>query len=134
MTSPSLELQGAVVARLASYPGLVELIGGRVFGPVPAEGTVPFFSLRASQMCCGRPGGTTGFEITFQIDAWSRAVGFPEVKRIAEQIRRALTDDDIELTDNAMLSLEHSQTRMLRDPDGLTNHAAIQFVAIIEQP
>ena len=73
-------------------------------------------------------------EITFQIDAWSRAVGFPEVKRIAEQVRRALTDSDLELTDNAMLSLEHSQTRMMRDPDGLTNHAAVVFTAFVEQP
>lgn len=134
MTSPSLELQGAVVARLASYPGLVELIGGRVYDRVPADATFPYVSIGADQMFSDDAECITGFEITFQIDAWSRAVGFPEVKRIAEQVRRALTDDDLELTDNAMLSLEHSQTRMMRDPDGLTNHAAIQFVAIIEQP
>jgi len=134
MTSPSLELQGAVVARLTEYPELIELISGRVYDRVPAAAEFPYLSLGPDQMFSDDAECITGFEVTFQIDAWSRAVGFPEVKRIAEHVRAALTDETIELTDNALLSIEHSQTRILRDPDGLTNHAAIQFVAIIEQP
>lgn len=134
MTSPSLELQGAVVARLTEYPELIELISGRVYDRVPAAAEFPYLSLGPDQMFSDDAECITGFEITFQIDAWSRAVGFPEVKRIAEQVRRALTDSDLELTDNAMLSLEHSQTRMMRDPDGLTNHAAVVFTAFVEQP
>ena len=134
MTSPSLELQGAVVARLTEYPELIELISGRVYDRVPAAAEFPYLSLGPDQMFSDDADCITGFEITFQIDAWSRAVGFPEVKRIAEHVRAALTDETIELTDNAMLSLEHSQTRMMRDPDGLTNHAAVVFTAFVEQP
>jgi hypothetical protein len=69
-----------------------------------------------------------------QLDAWSRAVGFPEVKRVADAVRAALHDYELPLSDNALVSLLHRQTRVLRDPDGLTNHAVVEIVALVEQP
>jgi len=132
--SPSLELQGAVVARLKAYPGLAALVEARVFDRVPEKAELPYLSWGPEQAISDDAEGITGFDVTIQIDAWSRKVGLPEVKRIAEQVRLALTEQELALDDNALVLLEHRQTRMLPEPDGLTSHAAIEFAAFIEQP
>lgn len=134
MISPSLELQGAVVARLKAYPGLAALVEARVFDRVPEKAELPYLSWGPEQAISDDAEGITGFDVTIQIDAWSRKVGLPEVKRIAEQVRLALTEQELALDDNALVLLEHRQTRMLPEPDGLTSHAAIEFAAFIEQP
>ncbi|MGY3607672.1 MULTISPECIES: DUF3168 domain-containing protein [unclassified Bradyrhizobium] len=134
MTSPTLELQGAVVARLKAFPGLTTLVGNRIYDNVPEKATFPYVSWGPEQAISDNADCITGFNVTIQIDAWSRTVGLPEVKQIAEQVRIALHEYDLTLTANALVSIEYSQTRTLRDPDGLTNHAVIEFTAFIEQP
>jgi len=134
VTSPSLELQGAVVARLKADAEVTALIGTRVYDRVPDNGTFPYVSFGPEQVLSVDADCITGFEINMQIDAWSRSMGFPEVKRIAEAVRASLHGYDLAIADNALVSFEHRQTRIFRDPDGLTNHAAIEFVAIVEQP
>jgi hypothetical protein len=132
--SPSLELQGAVVERLKAFPGLAALVSGRVYDSVPQSASFPYVSWGPEQVLSEDADCITGFNITIQIDAWSQAVGLPEVKQIAEQVRLALDEYDTEFSSNALVSIEHSQTQLLRDPDGKTNHAAIEFAVFIEQP
>jgi hypothetical protein len=134
VTSPSLELQGAIVARLKQDPAVAALVGDRIYDDVPGTAVFPYVSLGPSAELSDDVDCIVGFEITFQIDAWSRAVGSPEVRRVADAVRRALTGADITLADNALLSFEHRQTRVIRDPDGLTSHAAIAFDGFAEQP
>lgn len=134
MTNPTLELQGVIVARLKDFPGLTALVANRVYDNVPPNASFPYVSWGPEQSISENADCISGFNISIQIDAWSRAVGLPEVKQIAEQVRLALHDYDPELTANALVSLQHNQTRTLRDPDGLTNHAVIEFTAFIEQP
>ncbi|TWA16005.1 uncharacterized protein DUF3168 [Sinorhizobium medicae] len=38
------------------------------------------------------------------------------------------------LATNRLISIMHRQTRVFRDPDGLTSHAVIDFVANVEKP
>lgn len=134
MTSPSLELQGAIIARLKEFPGLAALVGNRIYDQVPADRAFPYVSWGPEQVLAQNADCITGFEVFVQLDAWSREVGLPEVKAVAEQVRLALLDDELMLAGNALVSLEHTQTRTGRDPDGLTNRATIEFVAFIEQP
>jgi hypothetical protein len=70
-----------------------------------------------------------------QIDCWSRAVGFPEVKKIADAVRAALHDKEalMPLTSNGMAYFEHRNTRFVRDPDGLTSHAILSFEAGVQR-
>lgn len=134
MTSPSLELQGAIVARMKAFVDLTGLIDDRIYDRVPAEPAFPYVSWGPEQSVADDADCITGFEVFLQIDAWSRAVGFPEVKRVAEAVRAALHQYELPLADNALVSLEHRQTRFFRDPDGLTSHAVIEIVALVEQP
>ncbi len=134
MTSVSLELQGAIVARLKAYAPLAALVGARVFDDVPSNAALPYVSLGPDQVVSDDADCITGYEVTIQIDAWSITKGLPEVKRVSEEVRAALHGFDLPLSANALVSIEHRQTRNLRDPDGVTNHAAIEFVAFVEQP
>lgn len=140
MTSPSLELQGAIVARLRAFADVSALIGSRVFDTVPraANGDVtagfPYVSLGPADELTEDADCVRGFDISLQLDCWSRAVGFPEVKALSDAVRRALHDHDLPLSANALVYFEHRQTRLLRDPDGLTSHAVMTFQAFVEQP
>lgn len=132
MTSATLELQGAIVARLKAVSAVTALIGQRVYDAVPASPTFPYVSFGPSDELADNAECIHADEVTFQIDAWSRAVGFPEVRQVGAAVRDALHEHEFNLTANAFVSFEHRTTRVFRDPDGITSHAAIEFRAIVE--
>lgn len=132
MTSPMFELQAALAKRLKNDALLKGLINGRVFDRVPAQAEFPYISFGPSDETSADADCINAFEISFQIDCWSRAVGFQEARKIADAVRQALKPDLV-LAINALVYLEHRQTRTIRDPDGLTSHAALTFEAVAEQ-
>lgn len=132
---PSLELQGAIVARLKASAGVTAIVGQRVYDQVPPSATFPYVTLGADQAVSDDADCITGFEISVQVDVWSRKqVGFTEAKQAAHAIRTALLGTDLSLTTNAMVSFEHRQTAYENDPDGQTRRARMTFVALVEQP
>lgn len=128
-----LELQGAIIQRLKADPGVTTLIAGRVYDSVPNAAPFPYVSYGPVDSNDDDAECITGFAIFIQLDAWSRAVGFPEVKKIADAVRAALHDAPLALSVNALVFLEHRQTNVRRDPDGLTSHASLQFEASVER-
>lgn len=134
MTSPTYELQGQIVTLLKASPELTALIAGRIYDRVPDGVQFPYVSFGPSDEISDDADCIDGFEVTMQLDVWSRAVGFPECRRIVDAVRKALSIEDIQLTDNALVTFNHVTTRIFRDPDGLTQHAAMQFEAFVEQP
>jgi len=134
MASPSLELQGAIVARLKASAGLTALVSGRVYDAVPSTPLFPYITVGEGDETSDDVDCVDGFEISLDIDVWSRAVGFPEAKRISDEVRKALKTPDLTIPTNALVYFRHRQTRFLRDPDGLTSHAVMTFEAFAEQP
>lgn len=134
MTSPTLELQKLMYDTLRDDAGLSALIGGRVYDRIPENRVFPYISFGASDELSEDEDCRDGFEISMQIDVWSREAGFPECRRIVDAVRRALPKDGLGLTDNALVYLQHRTTRIFRDPDGLTSHGAMTFEAFVEQP
>lgn len=138
MTSPTYELQGAIVQRLKNDPALSAMIGGRIYDQVPREnGQVsaqfPYVSLGPTDEVSDDAECVTGFEVSIQIDVWSRATGFPECRQIIDLVRRALLNEELELSDNSLVDFTHRMTQTLRDQDGLTSHGVMNFVAVVEQ-
>jgi hypothetical protein len=137
MASPDLELQGAIVARLKGVAALTALIGQRVYDQVPRSSAgditavFPFVAIGPSDVLSDDAQCVTGYDIAFQIDCWSRAVGFPEVKKIAHEVKLALDQFALPLPTNTLVTFDHRQTRTFRDPDGLTSHAAMDFRALV---
>jgi len=142
MTSPSLELQGAIVARLKTAAALAGLVGTRVYDAVPPEqdrisktgAAWPYVTVGEGDETTDDVDCVDGFEISLDVDVWSRATGFPQAKQISDEIRKALKSPEIALSHNALVYFRHRQTRFLRDPDGLTSHAVMTFEAFAEQP
>lgn len=132
MTSPTFELQIALTSRLKSDAILSGLVGDRIYDRVPEVAVFPYISYGPSDETGADADCIDAFEITFQLDCWSRAVGYQEVRKVADAVRQALKAD-LSLPINALVFFEHRQTRIFRDPDGLTSHAAIIFEAVAEQ-
>ena len=130
---PDLELQGAIVTALKADPVLQTLIGQRVYDQPPDNPQFPYVTYGPTDSIEDDADCIQTQDIFVQLDAWSRAVGYPEVKKIADAVRDALNDRDLPIQVNALVVLQHRQTRTLRDPDGLTSHAAISLEAFIER-
>lgn len=131
MSDPSLPLQGAIVAALKASAPLQALLSTRVYDEPPSLPTFPYISYGEGHVVgddtedCG-----DGSEVFVQLHAWSRAVGFPEVKMIAEGIRGALKAPPA-LSGFQVSVVEYVQTQFLRDPDGKTRHAMVEFRYLI---
>ena len=134
MASPSLELQIAIVSRLKATAAVADLIADRVFDSVPDDADFPYVTVGEGDETSDDADCIDGFEISLDVDVWSREVGFPEAKRISDEIRRALKSPDLVLQTNLLVEFRHRQTRFLRDPDGLTSHAVMTFEGFAEQP
>ena len=134
MASPDLELQGAVVARLKTFSPLNALVGEGVYDRTPADAAAPYvdigeaYCLRADAACLDAQ------EVRLTLHAWSTyAGGFKEVKQIADAVVIALHQFSMTLPTNRLISISHRRTRVMRDADGITSHAVIEFVAFTER-
>lgn len=132
MTDVTLDLQKAVYDALIANTLVGSLVGDRIYDQVPEARTFPYVSFGPFSAFSDDPDCITGYEITMQIDAWSRAYGSTEVKQVADAVRRTI-GDDLTLADNALVTVDHRITRYINDADGLTKHAVITFTALIEQ-
>ncbi|MFN3549618.1 MAG: DUF3168 domain-containing protein [Mesorhizobium sp.] len=138
MTSPSLELQGAIVALLKDDATVDSICAGRVFDRVPRNATgaiiapYPFVGISSHQEIYDDSECAEGAQVFITLDCWSRDVGFPEVHRLADAVRRALTRNDITLSDNALVYFRADDARITRDADGISSQAVLTFEAFIE--
>ncbi|WP_416194011.1 DUF3168 domain-containing protein [Nitrobacter sp. TKz-YC01] len=139
MASPSHELQVAIVNRLKADATLAALVGSRVYDHVPrgAGGAVtadfPFVGIADSDDLQDDATCVTGYEITMNLDVWSRKPGFVEAKQIAHAVVKSLHNWDASLPTHKVITLQHRQTRIFRDPDGLTSHGVVEMVAIVTE-
>lgn len=127
-----LELQGAIVAALKGDSAVASIVGAKVYDEVPPAPAYPYLSIGAVTELQDDADCIEATEVSFRLDAWSNAVGFPEVTRLADAVRSALRGFDPTLATAAVASFEHRRTDRLRDPGGLVKHAAIEFVATLE--
>ncbi len=133
MTSPALELQGAVVARLKADAALNVLVSARVYDNVPPDASLPYVNFARDDVVQDDATCVTGYEINFGVDVWSDGVGYVEAKKIAHAVVKALHNWDASLPTHSVVTLQHRQTRMFRDEDGLTSHGVVEFVANVTE-
>lgn len=136
--SPELELQGIIVQRLKADPTVTALVNQRVYDRIPEGAVFPYVTYSGADSTTNDFDCIDGFDMFVQIDCWSRSdlnPGFPEAHRLADAVRAALlyTVPPLQLTINALAIFNHQMTRVFRDPDGLTSHAAITFEAVVER-
>ena len=139
MTSPSMELQGEIVRILKGDPAVTAIVAQRIFDNVPRNdtGTItadyPLVAMGPKQTVADDAECIVGFEITMQVDCWSRKPS-AEIEKLADAVRRALAG----VTGNSppfvnALVLFEFQDQSIRREDGLTSHAILTFRALVEQ-
>lgn len=129
MSDPSLEVQGAIVAALKA----ADVAGDRIYDTVPDGVVFPYVTVGEGDTVGTDNSCWAASEVTIQVHVWSRAVGFPECKTIAAAVRGALSQP-LTLATHRNMSAEFVVARFLRDPDGITRHAAIEFRYLVDHP
>ena len=127
---PAFPLQVALVRELRA---LATAAGANVFDRVSDRDPFPRITFGAWQSIPDDADCYEGTESFVQIDAWSRAVGFPEVKAIAGAIRTRLHKGDIAVDGHSVELMTVESIDYSRDPDGLTSRARISL-RILSQP
>lgn len=138
ITDPGYVLQAAIVSELKSNGGVSAIVGSRVFDRVARnpdgspQADFPYVALGDTQFIPDEAECTDAGETNLTLHCWSRAVGFPEVRRLAAAVANALHDVSLPLDSGNVQSLLLQSSRVLRDPDGLTSHAVLNFSVLTD--
>lgn len=132
MSDPSLELQSAIISKLKADTGVQAVVGNRVYDKVPNNPTFPYISLGDNQVIPDKAECIDGTEVFWQIDGWERDPQFPMAKQISKAVVAALDDQPLTVTGYSAIVVEFNTINYLRDPDGITRHAAISFRFLIQ--
>jgi hypothetical protein len=133
MTSPTKELQGAIYNRLRLDANIIAAVGSNISADQRRPTAFPSINISGKTLLAENSECLTNNQITQQIDVWSREPDMA-VDEISELVRVALLSPDLTLAVNAIATFEFRETFYLNDPDGLTDHAAMYFDAMVEQP
>lgn len=132
--APPFEIQTFLVARLKSDTSVMALVNG-IYDVPPTDpwgAKKAYISFGPTDVIPDDADCVVGETHTVQIDIWSRSVGMPECKKICAAVKRCLHDADAAFAENALVEIECTLYRTMRDPDGLTNHGVMQFEFKIE--
>lgn len=134
MASPSYELQVAIITRLKADAVISDLVGTRIYDRVPDGAIFPYITIGEADETSNDVDCVNAFDLSLDVDVWSRDPGYKEAKEISNAVRNALRVPELTLQENALVLFRHRQTRIFRDDDALTSHAAITFEGVAEQP
>lgn len=138
----SLSLQTLLYETLRDDAAVRALVNGRVYDKVPraTDGTVtatyPYISFGPTDYVPDDADCIVGGTHVVQLDAWSRAVGFPECRNICDAIKKALHRRDMNFaiaSPDAVVDINVETVRVMRDTDGLTSHGIIIVSVMIEE-
>ena len=130
-SDPALALQKAFVAAIKA---LQTEAGGNVFDRVPASAkdAFPRVTVGEAQIVGNYAECYDGSEAFIIVDVWSRKPGMPQAQQIASAIRTGLHDADLDLEGHTLELLDFESVNYLKDPDGLTRRARMQFRALTQ--
>ena len=134
--SASAELQKLLFDTLKADEAIMALAGG-VYDRVPIDpykGKTAYISFGPSDVVDDGADCIDSGVHTFQIDVWSKAVGQVEAKRLVDLIHKALHEQELELSENALAEIRVDFRRVFTDSDGLTTHGVASVSARIETP
>lgn len=126
----TLPLQSYMRGKLGSYAPLQAIVGQNIFDQPPPNQVFPYVVLGATEATdmtlvdC-----LIDWEVIAQLDVYSRSIGFPETKRIADACDEALAERHPTITGLRVGWFEVHTHRFLREPDGITSHGVLSYRA-----
>ena len=133
MKAATSDLQKVIIQTLSNDADVKDIVDGRVFDSVPLKAEYPYISLGPMTSNTTLADCLELDNISAQIDVWSRDISSKEMRELANAVRQALTKSELALEKNGLVLFIHESTRELRDPDGLTSHAAVNFEAVVQR-
>lgn len=129
-----LPLQRAVIEKLKATAAVTANVPAvRIVTRANPTLTKPYISLGPVHVIPEIADEYEGSDQRIQVDAWSANSEPKEVGLIGRAIRSALHNASLSLVDDQRLvSIEIEDTQYLTEPDGITQHAALIFVAHTE--
>ena len=130
----ALELQKGVRATLVANSGVTALVAARVYDEPPQNVTYPFVRFGDIQPRSMDTDGSTGADVTFNIEAYSQTTGRVEATQIAEAVRTALhrQEGSVSLTGFNLVEMRCETYVVDRDREGRGHNANIIFTALME--
>ncbi|MCZ7855047.1 DUF3168 domain-containing protein [Agrobacterium salinitolerans] len=132
MADPTLELQGAIIARLRANSAVSALVGNRIADIPKSTWAKPYISIGPSNYVAELIDCIDGGEVMMQIDCWSESTTMKEIRDIADAVRRALRNWEPDLATNAIVTFDPWRTDFIRD--GALKQASLRYTAIVEEP
>ncbi|MBN8987420.1 MAG: DUF3168 domain-containing protein [Rhizobiales bacterium] len=130
MSDPSLELQSAIIDVLKDRTGTA--VDDRVYDEPPVNPIFPYITLGQCQVLPDKADCIDGVIAYPVVDIWSQQKGFVELKTITKAVLAMLDDQPLAIAGFTVVVFEIESVNYLRDPDGLTRHAALTFHALIQ--
>ena len=129
-----LELQKGVRAALVANSTLTALVAARVYDEPPQNVTYPFVRFGDIQPRSMDTDGSTGADVTFNIEGYSQTTGRVEATQIAEAVRTALhrQEGSVSLTGFNLIEMRCETYVVDRDREGRGHNANIIFTALME--
>ena len=132
-SDPSLELQKALVSVLKNDAGVNAIIAGRIYDAVPGNAVKPYLSFGPFQLLPEHGDCLNGGEAFVTLDGWAAGPDTVQVKKLGAAVAKALDLAGIVLdAPQRCVEMTVEQTQYMRDPDGITAHAAITVHAWTE--
>lgn len=133
MADPVTELRIAMVDQMRGYAPLTSVIGQRIYDLPPQQPApkLPYVSLGPMNYVPDLVDCIEGGEIMIQVDVWSNEPGQHEAGVIAGLVRKSLDGFFPDLAVNALVEFNHWRTDHI--VDGAFKHAAIRYMAIVEE-
>jgi len=130
----ALELQKGIRAALVANSGVTALVSTRVYDEPPQNVTYPFVRFGDIQPRSADTDGSTGAEVTFNVETYSQTTGRVEATQIAEAIRTALhrSEGSVTLSGFNLIELRCETYVVDRDREGRGHNGNVIFSAILE--
>lgn len=123
----TLALQAAIVAALKADDGVTTQIAGRVYDRAPESVEFPYVSIGGETSLPWEAQNLDGWDVTIQIDTWSREPGRVEARQIMSEIASALHNVALTVNGHALVMAVLEFQGAMGDPDGITTHGVQRF-------
>lgn len=132
---PQAELQKLIYETLRGTSAIMNMVGD-VYDRVPADpfgSKDQYISFGSSDVLNDGADCIASGAHSFQIDIWSRSVGQVNAKRLVDLVSKALDQQDLQLTENALVEINIDFRRVFPDSDPLITHGVVMVSARIDE-
>jgi len=133
--SASFALQQAVYESLSADEVLTEMVNG-VYDCLPAgtsqNTAFPYITIGDAVCRDWSTRTTSGSELTFNINCWSRQSGRKECNEIMERVNYLLLQNELSTQDHAVILVRFVSSQVTLEADGCTYKGVLQMRALLQ--